>query len=746
MSEIQIISKESHKTLSTTMESTTTIPTEPSVVLLKIPMNDISVIKKDGLNAIVFLKNGEKIVIQNFFNEENTLDNSLVIQAENGQSIWAKFKEVESDADADADADADTEAAAYVEEMPAAVPEVVEAPVSDVIFQPIDAVEPLLYHDAGLSPWLWAVPLVAGSIITAASDNGGKGGGKKDDIPPNAPEDVVIGNGDGFITPDEISNGKVDVVVILPETGVSVGDKVIVNGEEHTITADDLTAGQIKVPVTVPPEGQALEVEVSIKDPAGNTSSPVTETATVDTTAPATPAAPTSYVDNVGDIQNPASAAVTTDDRTPGLNIGGGLTDTPTLYVDGVAVDAVYDPLTGTLTPTEPLSPGEHQLSYTLTDAAGNESAQSPALTLTIDTTAPTLTITSSDLELGAGETSTITFQFSEDVAGFTASDVVVAGGTLSNFVQVDANTWTATFTQSGTAAPSISVANGTYSDAAGNAGIGDILDGTDGFIFNPTASDLIGAITIPEDVNGDGIINAEELDIDGVFEAQVALGADAVVGNVITVNGTTYTVTQADIDAGFITATIAVAADGEVAIRAEARDAAGNVDVADTTVQVITVDTTAPATPAAPTSYVDNVGAEQGVNLSGSTTDDRTPGLNIGGGLTDTPTLYVDGVAVDAVYDPLTGTLTPTEPLSEGEHELSYTLTDAAGNESAESPALTLTVDTSFIDASEIVSATEDTPLNVLATDPNGGGVSKSMLTLNEAIIDVKKRLSRKL
>lgn len=60
MSEIQIISKESHKTLSTTMESTTTIPTEPSVVLLKIPMNDISVIKKDGLNAIVFLKNGEK--------------------------------------------------------------------------------------------------------------------------------------------------------------------------------------------------------------------------------------------------------------------------------------------------------------------------------------------------------------------------------------------------------------------------------------------------------------------------------------------------------------------------------------------------------------------------------------------------------------------------------------------------------------------------------------------------------------
>ncbi|MFW2125300.1 hypothetical protein ACG94O_20630, partial [Acinetobacter ursingii] len=90
--------------------------------------------------------------------------------------------------------------------------------------------------------------------------------------------------------------------------------------------------------------------------------------------------------------------------------------------------------------------------------------------------------------------------------------------------------------------------------DVAGNAGVGDVLDGTDGFIFNPTASDLIGAITIPEDLNGDGIINAEELGTDGVFEAQVALGSDAVVGNVITVNGTPYTVTQADLDAGFIT------------------------------------------------------------------------------------------------------------------------------------------------------------------------------------------------
>ncbi|WP_302687003.1 hypothetical protein, partial [Acinetobacter seifertii] len=36
--------------------------------------------------------------------------------------------------------------------------------------------------------------------------------------------------------------------------------------------------------------------------------------------------------------------------------------------------------------------------------------------------------------------------------------------------------------------APSISVANGSYTDAVGNPGIGDVLDGTDGFIVDLVA------------------------------------------------------------------------------------------------------------------------------------------------------------------------------------------------------------------------------------------------------------------
>ncbi len=79
-----------------------------------------------------------------------------------------------------------------------------------------------------------------------------------------------------------------------------------------------------------------------------------------------------------------------TDDNTPSLNIGNvSEGTTPTLYVDGQEVPATYDPTTGTLTPTSPLSEGPHQLAYTLTDAAGNESPLSNALPVTVDTNAP---------------------------------------------------------------------------------------------------------------------------------------------------------------------------------------------------------------------------------------------------------------------------------------------------------------------------------------------------------------------
>ncbi|EXS72168.1 EF hand family protein, partial [Acinetobacter baumannii 45002_6] len=129
--------------------------------------------------------------------------------------------------------------------------------------------------------------------------------------------------------------------------------------------------------------------------------------------------------------------------------------------------------------------------------------------------------------------------------------------------------------------------------DAQGNV---DVADADVTVTVDTVPADLIGAITIPEDLNGDGILNADELGTDGSFNAQVALGPDAVDGTVVNVNGTNYTVTAADLTNGYITATLdATAADpvtGQIVIHAEAVDAQGNVDVADADV-TLTIDTT---------------------------------------------------------------------------------------------------------------------------------------------------------
>jgi uncharacterized protein YchJ len=119
----------------------------------------------------------------------------------------------------------------------------------------------------------------------------------------------------------------------------------------------------------------------------------------------------------------------------------------------------------------------------TLKDSAGNTSgitsiavANNPLYL--VDTTEPSVSITSDVATLKSGETASITFTFSEDpgssfVWASNSGDVVVSGGTLGN-ISGTGLTRTATFTPtanvvSGTA--SLSVNAGTYTDAAGNAG-----------------------------------------------------------------------------------------------------------------------------------------------------------------------------------------------------------------------------------------------------------------------------------
>jgi hypothetical protein len=104
-----------------------------------------------------------------------------------------------------------------------------------------------------------------------------------------------------------------------------------------------------------------------------------------------------------------------------------------------------------------------------LVACGGGSGGDSPS-----DTTPPTLNISSGVSTLKGGATTTITFSFSEAPSGFTASDVSTSGGALSGLAasSADPKVYTASFTASGiNGAASITVAAGSYTDAAGNAG-----------------------------------------------------------------------------------------------------------------------------------------------------------------------------------------------------------------------------------------------------------------------------------
>ncbi|WP_151743831.1 BapA/Bap/LapF family large adhesin, partial [Acinetobacter calcoaceticus] len=134
----------------------------------------------------------------------------------------------------------------------------------------------------------------------------------------------------------------------------------------------------------------------------------------------------------------------------------------------------------------------------TYTDLAGNLGTGAALAGLVADIVAPTLAISATDLNLSVGESTTVTFTFSEAVTGFDATDVTLAGGTLAGLSTADGGvTWTATFTQDGSAtAPSLSVANNTYTDLAGNLGTGANLAG---LVLVPTitAHDNVDSVAI---------------------------------------------------------------------------------------------------------------------------------------------------------------------------------------------------------------------------------------------------------
>ena len=125
-------------------------------------------------------------------------------------------------------------------------------------------------------------------------------------------------------------------------------------------------------------------------------------------------------------------------------------------------------------------------ISGSYNDEAGN-SGEGSSITLNVDTvppstppqdtTPPTSTISSSTSSLGVGQTATLSISLSEDSSNFTSSDITATGGTLSGFSGSGSNygiifTPTPNSTNNGV----VTIANGSFTDAAGNNGVGSSI------------------------------------------------------------------------------------------------------------------------------------------------------------------------------------------------------------------------------------------------------------------------------
>ena len=198
-----------------------------------------------------------------------------------------------------------------------------------------------------------------------------------------------------------------------------------------------------------------------------------------------------------------------------------------------------------------------------------------------------------------------------------------------------------------------------------------------------PTAPDLVAASDSGVS-NTDNITNVTKPTFTGTAEA----------GSTITLfDGTTEVGTGiSHSDRGCGSPPASTLADGTHSITAKATDVAGNVSAASAALSV-TIDTIAPAAPSAP----DLVAAsDSGVSNTDNITNVTRPTFTGTAEAGSTVTLYDGATAIGTGVATATGHWTITaSTLANGTHSITAKATDVAGNVSAASAALSVTIDT---------------------------------------------------
>ena len=483
--------------------------------------------------------------------------------------------------------------------------------------------------------------------------------------------------------------GEVGATITVLSDGQAIGTTIVGAGGNWSFTPSAaLGNGQHTLTVTA-------------TDSAGNTSLPSGGfTFTVDTLAPTAPVI-TQVADDVGPLIGNLNNGQATNDPLPTLSGTAEANSMVKIYDNGALIGSAPVDGTGawTFTPGIPLSNGNHALTVTATDAAGNVSPTSAGFNIVVDTVAPlapTIIQAFDDVQPGTGTLSNGAFTNDTRpvLSGSAEAGARVAiydnGALLATVTAAIDGTWEYLTTTLGNGQH---VFTAIATDAAGNVG-----PVSDGFTINvdTIAPSIPLLVSVVDDIAG-GVFNAALSNGQLTNDARPTLNGTAEAGSTISIyDGSTLLGTalvQSNNSWSFTPTT--PLANGSHTFTVTATDAAGNTSGATAGFSVV-VDTTAPTQPSI-SSIIDDIGPNTGPIGSNQPTNDARPTLN---GITEAYArvdIYDNGSFVTSVTADGSGnwSYTPTTALAQGTHSFTITATDSAGNTSGISSAAAIVVDT---------------------------------------------------
>ncbi|EPP5336203.1 Ig-like domain-containing protein [Vibrio alginolyticus] len=491
------------------------------------------------------------------------------------------------------------------------------------------------------------------------------------------------------IETDGIVNAVEDNDVLIAGSGAEAGNSVTVtitdnnSSVSRTVTTDNSgnwTLSGSELDISGLSNG-TLTVSATQADIAGNISTVATQSVTLDNAAPSavtisTPIAIDGIVNAAEDNDvliagsgaeagNSVTVTITDNNNSVSRTVTAGNTGAWTTIGSEFDVSAFNN---GTLT-----------VAASQSDAAGNTSSID-STTITLDNVRPTVSLSSSDLDLISGETASITFTLSESSSDFTESDVTVTGGSLSNFAGSGDN-YTATFTpdRDSTSTATINVAADFFTDAAGNSN-------TAASQLSITVDSLVPSVTISSDklalkADETATITFTLSEASSDFtEADITVSGGTLSG--FAGSGSSYTATFTPTEESATSGTIEVAT-------GTFTDASGNTNSAATPLS-ISVDTVLPTVSITSSSAALKAGetATLTFTLSEAATDFSEADVTVAGGTLS------NFAGSSASY---TATFTPAEESTEDAtiDVAAEKFSDAAGNLNTAATQLLISVDT---------------------------------------------------